>query len=194
MNVVNEIEQLFNAYGKKHYGEVCNQTQHAISAAMHAQNEGAAKTMVIAAFLHDIGHFVADKCEIEGFDQYGHQDHADIGANWLKERGFPAGVYQPIRYHVMAKRFLAGVTEEHLSHASQTTLSQQGGKLNAEEEIAFKENAFFKQALLLRHYDDLGKPSGEFVDDIAPWIQLIDDYLSETGQADAIVSNHSSVS
>ena len=105
------IQQLFVNYGDKHYQEECSQTIHAISCAWHAKQQQASSELIVSALLHDIGHFIADRDNISGFDEFGHKDHAEIGAKWLKKQGFPASVYLPIRYHVQAKRYLAYVLD-----------------------------------------------------------------------------------
>lgn len=178
--VVNKISKLFERYGSKHYGESCSQTIHALSCATHAQQNGASLHFIVAAFLHDIGHFIADEQQLIGMDEYGHYQHAEIGANWLAKHGFPASVYQPIRYHVLAKRYLATQSADNkLSIASEKTLSLQGGLLLLSEQESFEQNDYFHQALNLRKYDDLGKPSSSTTLTIAPWIPLIEQVLAE---------------
>ena len=176
---VEQIRQLFITYGNKTYGEACNQTTHAISCAMHAQQEKATIALVVAAFLHDIGHFVADQQQLDGFDQWGHAKHDEIGTTWLKNLGLPASVYQPIRYHVAAKRYLASTKQsaEPLSQASSATLAQQGGTMTALEMQQFEQTAYFDQAIALRRYDDMGKPSHPVTQEIEPWLELIPQLL-----------------
>lgn len=176
---VAEIRQLFLHYGDKTYGEACNQTTHAISCAMHAKQENATTDLVVAAFLHDIGHFLADKQQLDGFDQWGHAKHDEIGAQWLKNLGLPASVYQPIRYHVAAKRYLASnkQTAEPLSSASSATLIQQGGTMTASEMTQFEQTEYFAEAIALRRYDDMGKPSHPVKQDIEPWLELLSQLL-----------------
>lgn len=179
MKSLEQIRQLFSDYGANTYGEACNQTTHAISCAMHAQQEGCESEMIVAALLHDVGHFVADKEQIDGFDQWGHAKHDEIGALWLKNLGLPASVYQPIRYHVAAKRYLASKNSspEPLSNASSATLIQQGGVMTTAEMARFEQNEYFQQAINLRRFDDMGKPSQPVKQDLEPWLELIPELL-----------------
>lgn len=179
MNIaVIKINQLFLDFGENTYGEACSQTTHAISCAMHAQNEDADLAMIVAAFLHDIGHFIADKEQLLDFDEWGHKDHAKIGSDWLKKLGFPASVYEPIRYHVEAKRYLYTIqTPVSLSRASATTLYQQGGLMSAEQIQLFEQSSYYKQAVCLRRYDDMGKPTEAVDEELAPWLAFVEQIL-----------------
>jgi predicted HD phosphohydrolase len=182
--VINQIKNLFDCYGNKYYGESCSQLTHAVSCAWHAKQDGAELTLVVAAFLHDIGHFIADQQQLTGVDEYGHHQHAEIAANWLAEQGFPASVYQPIRYHVLAKRYLmTELSSDELSTASNFTLMQQGGLLSSREQRSFEHNNYFHQAITLRKHDDLGKPlTSTFLNKTpltTPWLILIEQVLAE---------------
>ncbi len=179
-DIVHQIAYLLRRYGGKYYGESCSQLTHCISCAWHAQQESDGLNLIVAAFLHDIGHFVAEHQKLADLDEYGHHQHAEIGANWLAERGFPASIYQPIRYHVLAKRYLMTTSKlKSLSKASAQTLKQQGGVLTPIEQQNFEKNKHFAQALRLRHYDDLGKPTRTIPLKISPWLALIEQALIE---------------
>jgi predicted HD phosphohydrolase len=179
-DIVHQIEHLLRRYGGKNYGEPCSQLTHCISCAWHAQQESAGLNLVVAAFLHDIGHFIADHQQLPGLDKYGHHQHPEIGANWLAERGFPDSIYQPIRYHVLAKRYLmTNSIPNSLSKASTYTLKQQGEVLTLLEQENFEKNKYFAQTMRLRHYDDLGKPTVPISLEITPWLALIEQVLVE---------------
>lgn len=66
--------------------------------------------VILGAFFHDIGHIVG---ELEGAKQmmlegknYGTSNHAALGAEYLKKRGFPPIVTEIVQFHVQAKRYL----------------------------------------------------------------------------------------
>lgn len=193
---VNFITSLFESHGHKHYGENCTQLIHAISCALHAVEHKAEASMVVAAFLHDIGHFVADEKQLPGFDELGHKEHDKIGADWLVSLGFPPDVYQPIRYHVLAKRYRATRlgSDIRLSEASTNTLCQQGGLLTAAECKAFESSPYFHKAIELRGYDDLGKPTALVDGNISPWLDLIEQFLQEHNALNVVISGNSPVS
>ena len=173
-NIIQDIRQLFIEFGEKSYGEKCSQITHAISCASHATEKSAPSSMIVAAFLHDIGHFLADKNKTPGLDELGHIDHASIGANWLSARGFDEAVTEPIRLHVEAKRYRARENDNNLSAASLQTLAQQGGPMSQQESERFEQNPFFEDAILLRELDDLGKPGEPIKLDIDYWMKKIE--------------------
>jgi gamma-butyrobetaine dioxygenase len=72
-------------------------------------------------------------------------------------------VTEPIRLHVAAKRYLCAVDPsylEGLSPASSLSLKLQGGPMDAGEVAAFEANTFARDAVRLRHWDDLAKVPG----------------------------------
>ncbi|MBQ4837476.1 phosphohydrolase [Pseudoalteromonas luteoviolacea] len=178
-SAITDIAHLFKHFGDKTYGEACDQLTHAISSAWHAQQQNAPQTMVCAAFLHDIGHFIADKNQLAGLDQWGHIDHDILASNWLQQKGFAASVYLPIRYHIEAKRYAARRSgTDALSNASRQTLQQQGGPMTDSEARDFEQLACFSQAMELRRYDDLGKPHQAIDTSLSPWLAITKQVLT----------------
>ena len=178
--VINEICQLFQRFGGKYYGENCTQLMHAISTGENARSDNASQAIVVASFLHDIDHFLADESNVQGFTEFGHPNHSEIAANWLDKHGFPDSVTQPIRYHVCAKRYLQR-SHNKLSSASFATLSQQGGSMTESEAAAFESNDYFNDAIQLRKYDDLGKPTYILTDDIDSWLKRVEAFYLVSG-------------
>lgn len=159
MEIVEEILRIFAQSGQSAYfGEDVTQTEHALQAAHLAEQAGASDALVVAALLHDIGHLVDDSPEDiahQGVDAR----HEDNGAEWLR-RYFGQNVTEPIRMHVDAKRYLCVVEPGYkaaLSEASQLSLQLQGGAFTAEDVTAFEQNPFFRDAVVLRHWDDTAK-------------------------------------
>jgi len=59
--MLEDIERLYAAKGDRMYtGEPVTQLQHALQSADLAERSGASEALVLAAFLHDIGHFISD--------------------------------------------------------------------------------------------------------------------------------------
>ena len=162
MTVADEIFSLFETKGEDSYfGEPVSQLEHALQAAHFAQQEGATPELVAAALLHDIGHIAEDMPEDiadHGIDAH----HEDLGQAWLAKR-FGPEVYEPVRLHVAAKRYLCATEPEYfakLSPASVQSLQLQGGPMSREEISRFETSPFFKDAVRLRHWDDLAKIPG----------------------------------
>jgi phosphonate degradation associated HDIG domain protein len=152
--ILDEIETLFAAHGDATYGEGVTMRAHSLQTAALALAEGAPDTLVVAALLHDVGHFLelAD-------DEYGYHRHDQSGGAWLATR-FPASVSEPVRLHVTAKRYLCAVEpgyHDRLSYASQHSLRKQGGPMTEEEAAEFGRHPFVTEAVRLRQWDDGGK-------------------------------------
>jgi phosphonate degradation associated HDIG domain protein len=159
-NTVDELIELYRVKGNEHYGEGVNQLSHALQCAALAQNDGADDTMVAAAFLHDVGHLVADVQGDVRYDLSRDDDvHEAVGARVLSPI-FGPRVSQPVSLHVTAKRWRC-TTEptyfDRLSPTSQATLVAQGGLLSEEECRRFEAHPGFERALSLRVWDDDGK-------------------------------------
>ena len=158
VNVVEQIFDLFARFGSQSYGEDTTQLQHALQTAELARSSGCRDTLIAAALLHDIGQLMGDAgnaAETRGIDAR----HEMSGARFLC-RHFPPSVFEPIRLHVAAKRFLCAVDSVYaktLSHASALSLKLQGGPMSAEEIAAFEAAPFFEDAVTLRRFDDAGK-------------------------------------
>jgi gamma-butyrobetaine dioxygenase len=173
--VLDDIESLFATHGQEHYGEGVSMEQHGLQAAALAVAEGAAETLVLAALLHDVGHFL----ELRD-DEYGYHKHDRSGSDWLAKR-FPAAVSEPVRLHVAAKRYLCA-TESHyydaLSVASKHSLGKQGGPMNAAETTAFSALPFAEDAVRLRRWDDHGKVQGLTIPPLEAYRDLIRKHLA----------------
>ena len=56
--IVNHIEDVFTRRGAESYlGEDVTMAQHMLQAAQSAEKSGAEDSLIVAALLHDIGHF-----------------------------------------------------------------------------------------------------------------------------------------
>ena len=159
------LRELFEGPGTADYlGEDVSQAQHMLQAAALAESDGAPTELVIAALLHDVGHFTGP---LTGDDLMGGTDnrHSDVAAEWLS-RWFGPAVTEPIRLHVAAKRYLCAVEPaylELLSEASRYTLEVQGGPMNPEEVAAFETEPYAEDAVRLRRWDDAAKDAGKDV-------------------------------
>ncbi len=162
-SIVDHIEDVFMRRGADSYlGEPVTMAQHMLQTAQCAEQAGADNGQIVAALLHDIGHYkneIPETSLAKGIDNY----HEEAGANFLEDY-FPTSVVEPIRQHVAAKRYLCAVRSdyfERLSPASVHTLNLQGGPMNAEEVEEFERNDYLEQCIQLRHCDEDGKDSGQ---------------------------------
>ena len=157
--IVDYIHDIFRRRGREEYlGESVTMEQHMLQAAHFARLADEPEVVVVAALLHDIGHFTSE------FGSYSPDDttdkhHEDAGADILQSF-FPLLVSDCARYHVAAKRYLCATTPDYfdrLSAASVHTLELQGGPMSIDEVAEFEKNPFLQQIINVRFYDEAGK-------------------------------------
>jgi len=177
MNVADEVVAIFQTSGSAAYfGESVSMLEHALQAAYFAESAGAPPTLVIAALLHDIGHLVEDvPDDIADWTTDAH--HEQVGSVWLAQR-FAPDVSEPVRLHVPAKRYLLATDADYLaklSPASVMTLKLQGGPMTSRESALFETEAFHKEAVRVRQWDDQGKVVGLKTPGLEHYRRLIDE-------------------
>lgn len=162
MTHLEHLYSLFVEHGHSEYGgEPVTQLEHALQCAHMAEQESAPATLIAAALLHDVGHLLhslPDDAPDRGIDDH----HESSAANYLR-KVFPADVWEPIRMHVLAKRYLCSTVPQYLSQLSPPSvisLELQGGPMQANEIALFESSPYFDDALRLRHWDDMGKVVG----------------------------------
>lgn len=148
--------------GSSFYDESVTQLEHALQAALLARQSQAAPAQVVAALLHDIGHFLMNEHDEQSDFLKEDWSHEEVGAEQLTPF-FDNSVIEPIRLHVPAKRYLCTVDSDYydgLSRASKRSYELQGGKLTDGEKSEFESNTHYETAVLLRRWDDSAKISG----------------------------------
>jgi gamma-butyrobetaine dioxygenase len=127
--------------------------RHGLTAAAHAERDGAAEPMVLAALLHDIGHALDLD---DGSEDDRDVEHAAYGAGWLS-LWLPSEVTEPVRLHIEAKRYVCARDPgavARLTARSRASLMLQGGPMDAAECAGFEGVPGFAAALALRGWDD----------------------------------------
>ena len=157
-----DIEILFRRHGHEQYaGEPVTQLEHALQTAHLAEASGADDPLVTACLLHDLGHLLADQGAtptLRGIDD----THQYFALPFLRGL-FPSGVLDAIKLHVDAKRYLCKVDAgyyERLSADSKRSLALQGGVFDESGAAAFLALPGARDAVMLRHWDDLAKQAG----------------------------------
>lgn len=157
--VTREVLRLFGERGDSEYGgEAVTQQQHALQAALFAEQADASPSLIVAALLHDVGHLLhhlPDDAPEHGVDDR----HESLAAGWLKKR-FSADVVEPVRLHVAAKRYLCAIDPaylQQLSPPSVLSLQLQGGPMTEAEAQEFAAGPYCEVAASLRRWDDSAK-------------------------------------
>ncbi len=183
MDIVSCIADLFERHGGQAYEgnrrEPVSALEHALQCAQLAEWSDAEATLVAAAFLHDIGHFLV--AEAITRDDRIDDRHEEIAIPFLAA-AFDASVLEPIRLHVPAKRCLVR-TDEHyarsLSPASVSSLALQGGPMRDDELEQFFAQPYSRQALMLRRWDDLAKQPGRTTPSIDWYLGMLQALLEQ---------------
>ena len=157
MNIIDKIISNFINNKSLYIGEKVTISEHMIQSAMISENAKYSNNLICSCLLHDYGHFILEspdelvKKKIDG-------KHEDIGYEYLKNF-FNKDVVEPIKYHVLAKRYLAKEKKyfNSLSEASKISLKLQGGVLNKDESKEFEKKDFFKNSIKLRKFDEVAK-------------------------------------
>ena len=174
--IVDFIGSIFDRRGGEEYlGEPVTMGEHMLQGATIAEQNGQSEEIIVAALLHDIGHFTSEFGTFT-MDDTEDRHHEDAGAEVL-ERFFPKVITDCCRYHVAAKRYLCATRPEYfkrLSEASIHSLNLQGGAMNATEVAEFEKNPNLETIIAVRHLDEAGKrPDMETLDywHFAPMVQ-----------------------
>jgi phosphonate degradation associated HDIG domain protein len=185
-NIVAFIGSIFERRGDEEYlGEPVTMGEHMLQGATIAEQDGQPEEIIVAALLHDIGHFTSEFGTFM-MDDTEDRHHEDAGAAVL-ERFFPKIVTDCCRYHVAAKRYLCATRPDYfnrLSEASIHSLNLQGGAMTAEEVAVFEQNPNLKDIVAVRYLDEAGKQAGMKTPDFwhfAPMVQnLVDKHTADS--------------
>ena len=157
MKIIYKIISNFINNKSLYIGEKVTMSEHMIQSAMLAEKAKCNDDLICACLLHDYGHFLSEdpeelvKNKLDG-------EHENIGYQYLK-KFFGQKVVEPIKYHVLAKRYLARDKKyfDFLSDASKISLKLQGGVLNDKESKKFENKSYFMPSILLRKFDEAAK-------------------------------------
>ena len=159
--IADEIMSLYEDHGGAEYaGEKVTQLEHMVQAAQLAEAQGYDEEIILAAFLHDIGHISEAAKGDNEMDGFGIKDHEELGAEFLRGKGFSKKIARLVESHVEAKRYLTFKDPAYyanLSEASKKTLEYQGGPMTAEEGAAFEQYPLFDLIIRMRNWDEQAK-------------------------------------
>jgi len=178
-----EIITLYLNHGGEEYsGEKISQLEHMVQSAQLAAQQGYDDEVILAAFLHDIGHICVSAQGDQTMDGFGVKDHEEIGAEFLKGKRFSKRIFRLVESHVEAKRYLTYKDPEYydqLSDASKKTLEYQGGKMSQEEADAFEQYPLFDLIIKMRRWDEEAKIQNMPVPDLEEYKTMMIEHLQK---------------
>jgi len=179
------IRDILTRRGSESYlGEDVTMSEHMLQSAWIAEQAGETNSIVVAALLHDIGHYTSEFGEdfLElGVDNLHEQAGAAVLESW-----FPPEVVEAARGHVAAKRYLCAVEPDYfagLSDASVQSLELQGGPMNDDEVMDFKKNPWLDTIVRVRRYDDGGKVAGRQTPQLEHYLSMVEQVLDDYQRA-----------
>lgn len=182
-SIATEIIALYEHHGGSAYaGEKVTQLEHMVQAAQLAEQQGFDEEVILAAFLHDIGHICVSAAGDNEMDGFGIMDHEEVGGSFLQERGFSKRLIRLVEAHVEAKRYLTWKSPayyEQLSEASKRTLEFQGGRMTDDEAHAFEQYPLFDLIIRMRMWDEEAKVEGLPVPDLKKYHGMIVRHLAK---------------
>ena len=171
MHILDKIISNFKNSISLYIGEKITMSEHMIQSAMLAEKAKSKDDLVCSCLLHDYGHFIIENPD-KLVENEKDGEHESIGYEYLKTF-FNKEIVEPIKYHVLAKRYLARDKKyfNFLSEASKISLKLQGGILSDKDSKEFEKKEYFKNSILLRKFDEAAKK-------INIKIKSIDEYKS----------------
>jgi phosphonate degradation associated HDIG domain protein len=191
-SITDEIFDLYKSHGGAEYaGEKVSQLEHMAQAAQLAEEEGHDEEVILAAFLHDIGHISGNRNGEESMsgsheemDGFGIKDHEELGAEFLQKKGFSKKIVRLVESHVEAKRYLTVKDPSYyaqLSEASKRTLEYQGGPMTEDEAAAFEKYPLFSLIINMRKWDEQAKIEHKPLPDLGRYREMMVHHLESTG-------------
>jgi 2-amino-1-hydroxyethylphosphonate dioxygenase (glycine-forming) len=182
--VTDQIMELYKGYGDNEYaGEKVTQLEHMAHAAQLAEEQGYDEEVILAAFLQDIGHISEAVKGDNEMDGYGIRDQEELGAEFLKGKGFSKKIVRLVESHVEAKRYLAAKDPAYyaeLSEASKKTLELRGGPMAGDEAAAFEQYPLFSLIIQMRKWDEQAKIGHKPLADLQHFRQMMLRHLTQS--------------
>lgn len=182
---IDEIFSLYERYGDAdHIGEPVSLIRHMSQAAQLAIRDGWNDEVILAAFFHDIGHFcVMDRLENDALLDGCGIRYEQIGADYLREKGFPEKIASLVENHAQAKRYLTSKYPQYyltLSDTGRKPLESQEEHMNEAEAFLFENNPLFEISIAMRQWDELAKEANIPPMDLSIPKRIAEEVLHET--------------
>lgn len=165
---------------ESYLGEAVTMSEHMLQSAWIAERAGESPSVIVAALLHDVGHYTSEFDE--GYLDIGVDNLHEVAGEKILKSWFPPEVCEVVRWHVDAKRYLCTVEPDYfsgLSDASVQSLALQGGPMSKEEVKAFEQNPWLDTIVRVRRYDDGGKVPGRRTPEMEYYLSMVESVLQQ---------------
>lgn len=187
-DIIERLFEIFTRHGVRSYqGGGVSMAEHMLQTAAAAEGASCAPSVVAAALLHDVGHFITDFAKLEDDPKHASMLEATVdrrheiaGARMLQPY-FPPAVVEPIRLHVQAKRYLSAVEKDYvktLAPQALHTLGLQGGPMSPDDVAVFEENPYCRTAAMLRRWDNAAVVPGLKTPDFEHYRGILENLLT----------------
>ena len=159
-------------------------SEHMLQSAWIAEQAGETTSVIVAALLHDIGHYTSEFGD--DFLEIGVDNLHEVAGEAVLKDWFPPEVTASVRWHVDAKRYLCATEPDYfagLSDASVQSLALQGGPMNSREVQQFESNPWLDTIIRVRRYDDGAKVVGRTTPEVEHYLTMVEQVLSEHQQS-----------
>jgi 2-amino-1-hydroxyethylphosphonate dioxygenase (glycine-forming) len=159
-----QVREVFSLYelagGERYFNHPVTQLNHASATASYAAREGFDDDVVVAAFLHDIGHLctAVGKCHPEPG-----RSSESTGADYLRMMGFPDAVAWLLENQTKARQYLTSLYPSFfvsLGKDRQDEVIAAGGPLPAKEAADFEQEELFRPSIRLVFWDERSNKPG----------------------------------
>lgn len=179
-----QILDIYRTQGHRSYtGEPVSHLLHAWQSGQLAYFADASPALQLACWLHDLGHLMSG---LEGTPTLrGENDRHELRGSELLHALWGPEVAEPVRLHVLAKRYLVTRHPNYrakLSPDSLRSLQLQGGELTAQECAEFESSPHHKSALLLRVWDEQAKQKDWFAHSTRDALDQLGELMHSVGR------------
>lgn len=157
---VQRVLSILTKYGADSCCKKCTVLSHSYQTGLLAVGKDYEDELIIAAFLHDIGHLCPlylSPNQYEKMSCHGLKGAEKWGQFFLEEIGFSEKITHIVGNIINAKRYLCSKSSNYfhtLSKDQQEIFSNEGGLMSHEEMNTFENDTYFTETVNIRKLDD----------------------------------------
>lgn len=157
---VNKVLSILKEYGNDSCCRRCTIVSHSFQAGLLAVGKDYDDELILAAFLHDIGHLyplILPQNQYEKANCHSVKDATKWGQVFLSQLGFSEKISTIVSNMIQAKRYLCYQSPAYfhsLTNIQQEIFTDEGGAMSQAEAIDFEKKPYFNESIAIRKIDD----------------------------------------